>query len=120
MNSIDETFLQYRQAGITVTATTITFSTGLLAWALSKPTSGPGSLKLEICLCIFCIAIALLSQIALFQGYKYQARAVLGYEKKENKRISNQWFSLLDKGVVISVVILIFAFVNAAVLWWPQ
>jgi hypothetical protein len=138
---IELDYRHYRGLSSTISATVISFSTVLLAWAISNaPKQANVVHLLSIFFALLSISLAVLIQLTLHFGYKYQAKSRLGYaytaiakEKHESesayigqrersdklRRRSNIWFRSSDIAVVLSLATVVLSMLLMAGFWWP-
>lgn len=109
----------YRGAGLTLSATIISFGTVLLGWGLTHRMPNPGALyALQLLSACGAILAAFAIQLCQFHGYKHQARA--RFEKRvELRNRANAWFRVLDCAVWAAIVLIGFSFILSVIIWWP-
>lgn len=113
MESADEEYKLYRQSGVALSVTIVTFSTALIAWTIKGHqdySDFKSHLYWQVIWLLFAIFFAFLIQLFNYIGYQFQARRNYAGSIDEVKRMmrkANSFFGKADTAVVLSCIFLI-------------
>lgn len=117
--NIHQEYRFYRGAGLTLSATVISFATVLLGWGLSHaPDKFSYLYLLQILMAVGAILAAFSIQFCQFHGYRNQARGRFE-DSWELRERANSWFRVLDKAVWIATSLIVATFLLSVIIWWP-
>lgn len=127
LEEVDASYRYYRAAGLTVSATTVSFGAVLMGWAVAKPPPQYDWIyPLQVLSALGAVISAFVIQFCQCHGYKNQAQAA--YQeytdqpwetRKESMDRANQWFRVLDLGIWAAVALILLSLLLSAALWGP-